>query len=149
MKGIAEIDQVIEDIVEEFEDFEEPQERFSYIIEVGRDLAPLPEEYYTDSYKVEGCVSQVWLHAYLDEEKVYLEADSDAAIVKGLISLLIRVYSGHTPKEILGNPPDFLQQSGISSSLSPNRSNGLASMVKKIQYHAERYQDALDAAGKA
>ena len=130
----------IAEIVDEFEDLEEWPERFKYIIELARELDDLPPEYHSDEYKVDGCVSQVWLHASSKGDRLFFEADSDAVIVKGLIALLIRVYSGRTPGEILATPPDFLQETGLSTHLSPNRTNGLLAMVNRIMAYAREHQ---------
>ena len=134
------IAEAIAEIVEEFEDLEEWPERFKYIIELARELDDLAPEYHTDEYKVDGCVSQVWLHAFSKGDRLFFEADSDAVIVKGLIALLIRVYSGRTPGEILATPPDFLQETGLSTHLSPNRTNGLVAMVNRIMAYAREHQ---------
>jgi cysteine desulfuration protein SufE len=134
------IAEAIAEIVEEFEDLEEWPERFKYIIELARELDDLPPEYHTDEYKVDGCVSQVWLHAFSKGDRLFFEADSDAVIVKGLIALLIRVYSGRTPGEILATPPDFLQETGLNTHLSPNRTNGLLAMVNRIMASAREHQ---------
>lgn len=125
-----------EKLIKEFEQFTEWEDRYKYVIELGRRMKPISEEYKTDKYKLDGCQSQVWIHAKLEDGKIFFEADSDAAIVKGLIAILIEVYSGHSPEEILSNPPDFLTKIGIDKHLSPTRKNGLAAMMKQIQMYA-------------
>ncbi|MEJ5351893.1 MAG: SufE family protein [Melioribacteraceae bacterium] len=125
-----------EKLIKEFEQFTEWEDRYKYVIELGRRMKPISEEYKTDKYKLDGCQSQVWIHAKLEDGKIFFEADSDAAIVKGLIAILIEVYSGHSPDEILSNPPDFLTKIGIDKHLSPTRKNGLAAMMKQIQMYA-------------
>lgn len=125
-----------EKLIKEFEQFTEWEDRYKHVIELGRRMKPISEEYKTDKYKLDGCQSQVWIHAKLEDGKIFFEADSDAAIVKGLIAILIEVYSGHSPEEILSNPPDFLTKIGIDKHLSPTRKNGLAAMMKQIQMYA-------------
>ena len=124
------------EIVKEFEQFEDWEERYGYIIKLGRELNDFPEEARTEKNKLNGCQSQVWTKAELEGDKVKIAADSDAMIVKGLIALVLRVYSNHTPEEILSNPPDFVKEIGIDSHLSPTRKNGLGAMLKQIQMYA-------------
>ncbi len=124
-------------LVEEFSHLKTWEDRYKRIIEMGKDLEKLPEEFYDEKLKVKGCTSQVWLHASLDDNKnVVLQADSDAMIVKGLVSLLLKVYSGAKPDEILASPPHFMKELGLDSHLSPSRANGFASMVKQIMMYA-------------
>lgn len=130
------IEDTIADIVEDLEDLEQWQERYRYIIDMGRELEPYPEHYRNEEHKVSGCVSQVWLHATERDGRVHFEADSDAAITKGLIALLIRIYNDRTPQEIVDHPPKFLTITGIASHLSPNRANGLNSMVRQMMAYA-------------
>lgn len=125
-----------EKLIKEFEQYTEWEDKYKYLIDLGRKLKPLDEVFKTDRYKIEGCQSQVWIHAIQQDGKIFFEADSDAAIVKGLIAILLEVYSGHTPEEILSNPPDFLSKIGIDKHLSPTRKNGLAAMMKQIQMYA-------------
>lgn len=125
-----------EKLIKEFEQYTEWEDKYKYLIDLGRKLKPLDEVFKTDRYKIEGCQSQVWIHAIQQDGKIFFEADSDAAIVKGLIAILLEVYSGHTPEEILSNPPDFLSKVGIDKHLSPTRKNGLAAMMKQIQMYA-------------
>lgn len=123
-------------LVEEFEAIDSWEEKYSKIIKLGKELPQLPDELKVEKNKIEGCQSQIWVHARVDAGKMYVEADSDAMIVKGLVALLIKVYSGHEPEEILTTPPDFLQKIGIDSHLSPTRKNGLGAMLKQIQLFA-------------
>ncbi|MCX7797238.1 MAG: SufE family protein [Melioribacter sp.] len=125
-----------EKLIKEFEQYTEWEDKYKHLIELGRKLKPLDEVYKTDRYKIDGCQSQVWIHAVQEDGKIFFEADSDAAIVKGLIAILLEIYSGHTPDEILSNPPDFLSKIGIDKHLSPTRKNGLAAMMKQIQMYA-------------
>lgn len=128
------------EIVKEFEELEDWEERYAKIIKLGRELPDLPEDFKTEKNKLDGCQSQVWIKADLEDGKVNLHADSDAMIVKGLIALLIKVYSGHTPEEILSTPPDFVKEIGIDNHLSPTRKNGLGAMLKQIQMFAVAYK---------
>ncbi len=130
------IKEIQEEIVKEFEQFTEWEDKYRHIIDTGRKLAQLNEEYKIEKFKLSGCQSQVWINAKLNDGKILFEADSDAAIVKGLVALVVRVYSNHTPEEILSSPPTFLNQIGIDKHLSPTRKNGLGSMMKQIQMYA-------------
>jgi cysteine desulfuration protein SufE len=132
-----------EAIVEEFSFFDEWDEKYSYIIDLGKMLSPLDEKYRTEENKIKGCQSQVWLNSYLKDGKVIFEADSDATIVKGLASLMVRVLSGHEPDEILDTELNFIERIGMTQHLSPTRSNGLASMVKQMKLHALAYKSKL------
>lgn len=124
------------EIVEEFALFDSWDDKYEYIIDLGKKLPPLAEEHKIDENKVKGCQSTVWLAASLRDGKVYFEADSDAVIVKGLISTLIRVLSGRTPDEILNAPLNFINEIGMTTHLAQTRSNGLLSMVKQMKNYA-------------
>ena len=126
-------------IVDEFSLFDSWIDRYEYIVELGRNLEGLPEDCHTEQYRVKGCQSQVWFRAHDDGGRIYFEADSDAMIVRGLIALLLRVYSGRTPPEILATPPDFFDTIELGSHLSGNRANGLAAMVNHIQGYARSF----------
>lgn len=123
-------------IVKEFEQFTDWEEKYTRIIELGRKMPALDDSFKTEKFKLSGCQSQVWINAKLENGKIIFEADSDAAIVKGLISLLVGVYSNQTPEEILANPPEFVKNIGIDNHLSPTRKNGLGAMMKQIQMYA-------------
>lgn len=125
-----------ESLIKEFDEMTDWEDRYKHIIKLGRELPDFNEDYRTDKNKIEGCQSQVWMNAKLEDHKIVIEADSDAMIVKGLIAVLIRAYSGFTPDEILSDPPDFLQEIGIDKHLSPTRKNGLGAMLKQIQMYA-------------
>ncbi|MBZ0178011.1 MAG: SufE family protein [Melioribacteraceae bacterium] len=129
-----------EELVKKFSRYENWEDKYSYLIKVGKELNDFPEEYRTDKNKLDGCQSQVWINADFKNGKIILQADSDAMIVKGLIALLIKVYSGHSPDEILTNPPEFLATIGIDSHLSPTRKNGLGAMLKQIQLYAVAFK---------
>ncbi len=124
------------EIVEEFGLFDSWDDKYEYIIDLGKKLPPIEEQYKKEENKVRGCQSSVWLVADFKDGKVIYKAESDAVIVKGLISMLIRVLSGHTPDEILEARLDFIQQIGMTSHLAQTRSNGLLSMVKQMKNFA-------------
>lgn len=130
------IDEKQNEIIAEFADIDDWMDRYGYIIDLGNALPPIDEKYRTPNHLIEGCQSRVWLNAELRDGKVYYTADSDAIIVKGIISLLIDVLSGHTPDEILNANLRFIDEIGLSSHLSPTRSNGLLAMVKQMRLYA-------------
>ncbi|MFT4704438.1 MAG: cysteine desulfuration protein SufE [Bradymonadia bacterium] len=112
------------------------QGRYREIIALGRELAPLDDEHRTDKNKVKGCQSQVWLHPSLEGGTVRYAGDSDATIVKGLVAIVLHVYSGSTPEQILATPPTFIDDIGLSQNLSQTRSNGLSAMIKQVHMYA-------------
>lgn len=130
------IEAIQNDIIEEFSLFEDWMQRYEYMIELGKSLPLIAEQYKTDNYLIKGCQSQVWLHADYQEGKVYFTADSDAIITKGIVALLVRVYSGYTPEEILAAKTDFIDQIGLKEHLSPTRANGLVSMLEQMKRYA-------------
>ncbi|MFA8344298.1 MAG: SufE family protein [Rhodothermaceae bacterium] len=130
------IKEIQEELIKKFSDVSDWDERYAMIIKMGRELPEFPEELRTDKNKLDGCQSQVWTHAELQDGKLIIHADSDAMIVKGLIGLIVKVYSNHTPDEILTTPPDFISKIGIDGHLSPTRKNGLGAMLKQIQMYA-------------
>jgi len=123
-------------LVEEFSELTDWDDKYSHLIKMGKELGELDPEIKTDKNKISGCQSQVWMHANLEDGKMQIVGDSDAMIVKGLVALLIRVYSNQRPEEILSSPPNFLNQIGIDKHLSPTRKNGLGAMLKQIQLFA-------------
>lgn len=125
-------------IAKEFSYFGDWTERYQYLIDLGRKLAPFADALKTDEYKVQGCQSQVWLLPSGDAQHLEFRAISDSAIVSGLIALLLRVYSGRSAQEILDTEPRFIEAIGLAKHLSPTRSNGLAAMLQSIQEHARR-----------
>ena len=128
-------------IIEEFSIFDDWMDKYAYLIELGKELPVIDERYKTNQYLITGCQSRAWLFAEADESgKVFFTADSDAVITKGIISLLIKVLSGNTPKEILDADLSFLEKIGLKEHLSPTRANGLVSMVKQIQFYARAFQ---------
>ncbi len=142
MSDLAAIEDEKQKIVEEFTLFDAWLERYEYIIELGKKLPGIAPEKRTAQYKVQGCQSQVWFDARREGGRVVYEADSDAMIVRGLIALLLRVYSGRTPEAILATSPQFLEKIELGSHLSGNRANGLASMVKRIHDYARALSGA-------
>ena len=133
---MATINEIQDSIIEEFSDFEDWLDRYQLLIDLGNEQEPLPEEYKTDNNLIEGCQSHVWLQADFVDGKVQFRAESDALIVKGIVSLLIKVYSEHTPDEILESEPYFVEAIGLKEHLSPTRSNGLVAMIKQMRLYA-------------
>jgi len=136
-KTITEIEA---EIVEEFSLFDDWESKYEYIIDLGKKLPPLEDEYKIDENKVRGCQSTVWLVADYRDGKVFYKAESDAVIVKGLISMLIRVLSGQTPEQIINAKLNFIEQIGMTTHLAQTRSNGLLSMVKQMKNFALAYK---------
>lgn len=134
------IQEIEKEIVEEFALFDNWEDKYEYIIDMGKKLEPLDDIYKTDENKVKGCQSTVWLAAFYEDGKVVYKADSDAVIVKGLISMLIRVLSGHTPNEIINANLGFIDEIGMKSHLAQTRSNGLLSMIKQMKNYALAYK---------
>ena len=130
------VNQIQDEIVDEFSDIEDWMDRYAYIIDLGNALPAIDEKYKTPAHIIEGCQSRVWLNAEMVGDKFVYTADSDAIIVKGIISLLIKVLSEHTPDEILNAELYFIDKIGLSVHLSPTRSNGLVAMVKQIRMYA-------------
>ena len=125
-----------EALIEEFSAFEDWEDKYKLIIDKAKTAEPFPEEERTEKNKIRGCQSQVWLAAKFEDGKVKFWADSDAVLVKGMTAILVYVYSGHTPDEILSSPPTFLEKIGITEHLSPTRKNGLNAMLKQIRLYA-------------
>ena len=134
------IDEIQQEIVEEFSGFEDWMDKYAYLIELGNELAPIDAKYKIESNLIRGCQSRVWLHQEFSEGKIVFEAESDALIVKGLVALLLRVYSNRTPLEILNSEPRFIDEIGLRQHLSPTRSNGLLAMVKQMKLYALAYE---------
>lgn len=123
-------------IVEQFSQLIDWEDKYSLLIKMGKDLGELDSDIKTDKNKISGCQSQVWMHAKLEDDKMIIFGDSDAMIVKGLVALLVKVYSNQKPEDILSSPPKFLSEIGIDKHLSPTRKNGLGAMLKQIQLFA-------------
>jgi len=134
------IQAIEKEIVEEFSLFDSWDDKYEYIIDLGKKLAPLENQHKTDENKVRGCQSTVWLVADYKQGRIFYKAESDAIIVKGLISMLIRVLSGHSPDEIMEAKLDFIRQIGMTTHLAQTRSNGLLAMVKQMKNFALAYK---------
>lgn len=130
------INDIQNDIIEEFDLFEEPMERYDYLIDIGKKLPELDERYKIEENVVKGCQSTVWLHGYEQDGKVYFEADSNTVITKGIVGLLVRVLSGHAPQEVLDADLYFIDKIELRSHLSSQRSNGLNAMLKQMKLYA-------------
>ena len=133
---MATIQEIQDEIIAEFSDFDDWLDRYQLLIDLGCEQEPLPVEYKTDNNLIEGCQSRVWLQADYADGKVHFRAESDAMIVKGIVSLLIKVYSGRTPDEILNTEPYFVEAIGLKEHLSPTRSNGLLAMIRQMKLYA-------------
>ena len=130
------INELQDEVIEEFSELDDWMDRYQLLIDLGNDQAPLDEQYKTEQNLIEGCQSRVWLQADYADGLVHFQAESDALIVKGIISLLIQVVSGHTPDEILESDLYFIERIGLKEHLSPTRSNGLLAMVKQMRMYA-------------
>ena len=130
------INELQDEVIEEFSDFDDWMDKYQLLIDLGNEQEPLAPEYKNDHNLIDGCQSRVWLQADLVDGKVEFQAESDALIVKGIIALLIKVVSGHTPDEILENELYFIEAIGLKEHLSPTRSNGLLAMVKQMRMYA-------------
>lgn len=136
MNTIAEIES---EIVEEFDLFDDQMDKYEYIIDIGKKLAPLDAKYMTDDFQVKGCQSKVWLHAYEKEGRLYFEADSNTAITKGIVALLVRILSGQTATDILNAQLGFIDKINLRSHLSSQRSNGLTAMIQRMKAYASAF----------
>ncbi len=136
------IKEIQDEIVDEFSMFDEENwdERYQYLIDLGKTLPIIDEKYKTEANIIKGCQSKVWLHGEMNDGKVVFSADSDAILTKGIIAILIRAFSHHTPSEILEANMDFIDKIGLKDHLSPTRANGLVSMIKQIKLYALAFQ---------
>ena len=130
------INELQDEVIEEFSDFDDWMDKYQLLIDLGNEQEPLDEKYKTEQNLIDGCQSRVWLQADLVDGKIVFQAESDALIVKGIIALLIKVLSGHTPDEILNSDLYFIDKIGLKEHLSPTRSNGLLAIVKQIRMYA-------------
>ena len=130
------INEIQDEIIDEFSGLDDWMDRYQLLIDLGNEQAPLDEKYKTESNLIDGCQSRVWLQADYEDGLIHFSAESDALIVKGIVSLLIRVLSDHTPKEILDAELYFIDEIGLKEHLSPTRSNGLLAMIKQIRSYA-------------
>ena len=130
------INELQDEVIEEFSDFDDWMDKYALLIDLGNSLPPIEEKYKTNENLIEGCQSRVWLQADYRDGRIWFEAESDAIIVKGIVSLLVRVLSGRTPDEILNADLYFIDRIGLTEHLSPTRSNGLVAMVKQMRMYA-------------
>ena len=134
------IKEIQAEIIDEFSMFDDWDERFQYVIDLGKSLPLIDDKFKTDENTIKGCQSKVWLNGEKKEETIQFTADSDAIITKGIIAILIRVFSNQKPEDILDANTDFIDEIGLKSHLSPTRANGLVSMIKQIKMYALAYQ---------
>jgi cysteine desulfuration protein SufE len=137
------IKEIQEEIIDEFSMFDDWMERYEYIIELGKSLPIINDQYKLDENLIKGCQSKVWMFSELEKDTVKFTADSDAILTKGIVALLLRVYSGQKPSDILSSDTDFLDKIGLKEHLSPTRANGLVSMIKQIKMYAIAQQSKL------
>ena len=141
--SIASIDAKQQEIVETFGFLNNWEERYEYMIDLGKSLPLIDSEFKTNDFIIKGCQSQVWMHAELKESRLFFTADSDAVITKGIIAILIEVFSGQPPMDIINSDIKFVDQIGIKEHLSPTRANGLMSMIKQIKFYAIAFQTKI------
>lgn len=134
------INEIQDELISDFELFDDWESKYEYIIDLGKQFPPLEEQYKTEDNIIKGCQSRVWLNAYMDGDLLKFEADSDAIIVRGLVSMLVKVLSGHTPKEIAGADLYFMERIGLHQHLAQTRSNGLAAMLKQMKAYGVAFQ---------
>ena len=139
MKAVKPILEIEQELMDDFSMFETWEEKYEYLIDLGKKLSPLDPSFKTDDYKIKGCQSSVWIHSSYKDGLVYFEGDSDAVIVKGLVSLMIMVLNGQAPKDIVDAPLAFIDSIGLSSHLAQTRSNGLRAMIKQMKLEAGIY----------
>ena len=130
------ISQIQEELIDEFAMFDNWMDRYQYMIELGKSLPIINKKFNTDDFLIKGCQSKVWVQADIKDNKILFKADSDAIISKGIIAILIRVYSGHSADEIINANSEFIDKIGLKENLSPNRANGLSSMIKQLKLYA-------------
>lgn len=134
------IESIQEELIDEFSMFDDWMQRYEYMIDLGKSLPLIEEQYKTDDKLIKGCQSRVWLHSELKDGKIIFTADSDAIITKGIVAILVRVFSNQSPKAILEANTDFIDEIGLKEHLSPTRANGLVSMIKQMKLDAMAYQ---------
>lgn len=137
---MANIIEIQNEIIEDFSFLDDWKDRYRAIIECGRELPEYPEEYQNDQFLIRECQNRVWLYSFMNEGKVYFLADSEAHIVRGLAALLVKIYSGHAPSDILNTPPEFIHELQLGENLTRNRSNGLVAFVSRIKKYALGFQ---------
>ena len=139
-----EIKEIQEEIIDEFSMFDDWMQRYEYMIELGKSLPLIKEEFKTDDNIIKGCQSKVWVHAELEDNKLVFTADSDAIITKGIIAILIRAFSNQKPQDILDADTQFIDEIGLKEHLSPTRANGLVSMIKQLKLYEVAYQTQIE-----
>ena len=144
MSNPRSINEIQDEIIDEFSMFDDWMQRYEYMIELGKSLELIDQKYKTDDYTIKGCQSKVWVFAELKDQLIQFTADSDAIITKGIIALLLRVFSGQRPQDILDAELYFIDQIGLKAHLSPTRANGLLSMIKQIKLYAVAYQTQIE-----
>ncbi|WP_104735299.1 SufE family protein [Hanstruepera ponticola] len=137
------IEDIQNEIIDEFSMFDDWEERYQYMIDLGKTLPLIDDQYKTEENIIKGCQSKVWVHAEMKNEKIIFTADSDAIITKGIIAILIRAFSNQSPKAIIKANTDFIDEIGLKDHLSPTRANGLVSMIKQLKMYAIAYQTQL------
>ncbi|MCY4278596.1 MAG: SufE family protein [Gammaproteobacteria bacterium] len=140
---MSSIEEKQEEIVQTFNFLEDWEQRYEHMIDLGKSLPLIDSKFKTDDFIIKGCQSRVWMHAQLQEDRLYFTADSDAIITKGIIAILIEVFSGQKPKDILNTDTAFIDQMGIREHLSPTRANGLLSMIKQMKLYAIAFQTQI------
>lgn len=138
------IEEIQNEIIDEFSMFDDWEERYQYMIDLGKTLPLIDSQFKTDNNIIKGCQSKVWVHAEMDDNKVEFTADSDAIITKGIIAILIRTFSNQMPSEIINADTEFINKIGLKDHLSPTRANGLVSMIKQLKMYALVYQTQLN-----
>ncbi|HMR19113.1 MAG TPA: SufE family protein [Sphingobacterium sp.] len=138
------INEIQDELIEDFSFFTDWMEKYEYIIQLGKEIPLIDEQHKQDQYIIKGCQSKVWLYPELRDGKLYFTADSDAVITKGLVSLMVKVLSGHSPKEIAESDLYFIDRIGLKEHLSPTRANGLLSMVKQMKLYALALEKQLN-----
>ncbi|WP_299764141.1 SufE family protein [uncultured Dokdonia sp.] len=141
---MAAIKEIQEEIIDEFSMFDDWMQRYEYMIDLGKSLPLIDEQYKTDDYIIKGCQSKVWVHADMEDGTIHFTADSDAIITKGIIAILIRAFSGQAPQDIIDADTAFIDEIGLKEHLSPTRANGLVSMIKQLKLYAIAYQTQLN-----
>jgi len=138
------IEDIQAEIIDEFAMFDDWEERYQYMIDLGKTLPLIEQQYKTEDHIIKGCQSKVWVHAEMNDDKVEFTADSDAIITKGIIAILIRAFSNQHPNDIINANTDFIDKIGLKEHLSPTRANGLVSMIKQLKLYAIAYQTQLN-----
>jgi cysteine desulfuration protein SufE len=136
MEPTKNINEIEQELIDDFAMFETWEDKYEYLIDLGKKLAPLNDEFKKEEYKIKGCQSSVWIHSFEKNGLIFFEGDSDAVIVKGLVSMMIMVFSGQKPNTIVESDLEFLNTIGLSSHLAQTRSNGLRSMIKQMKLEA-------------